>query len=88
MTDTEIINVLRQMAAAGLKVGGPVLVVILVVGTVISLLQTITQVQEQAMVYVIKVAAVGVTLLLIGPWMLQVLASFVRDMWALVPEVQ
>jgi flagellar biosynthetic protein FliQ len=88
MTDTEIVNVLKHMAATGLKVGGPLLLVILIVGTAISLLQTITQVQEQAMVYVVKVAAVGVLLLLTGPWMLQELAGFLREMWGLVPEVQ
>lgn len=87
MTDVEIVHIFRQMAAAGVKVAGPLLAVMLVVGTVISIVQTITQVQEQAIVYVVKFAAVGIMLVVMGPWMLAVLTSFVREMYALIPEL-
>ncbi len=88
MTDTQIVNVLKMMATTGLKVAGPILLAVLLVGTVVSLFQTITQIQEQAIVYVVKFAAVGVLLLLLGPWMLQELSGFVRELWARVPEVK
>jgi flagellar biosynthetic protein FliQ len=55
---------------------------------IVSLVQTITQVQEQAIVYVLKFAGVAGVLLTAGPWMLQVLTSFVRTLWAKIPEVQ
>jgi len=86
MSDTEIVHIFRQMATAGAKVAGPLLMVMLVVGVVVSLLQTITQIQEQAVVYVVKFAAVGVLLVVMGPWMLNVLTSFITDLWALIPE--
>jgi flagellar biosynthetic protein FliQ len=88
VNDAQIISVFRQMAATGVKVAGPILVVILVVGVVVSLIQTITQIQEQAVVYVLKFAAVGILLIVVGPWMLQVLSSFIRDLWATIPEVK
>ncbi len=88
MTDSEIVNVFRQMAAAGVKVGGPILVLILVIGVVVSIIQTITQIQEQAVVYVLKFAAVGVLMIVMGPWMLRVLAEFFREIWAMIPEVE
>jgi flagellar biosynthetic protein FliQ len=88
MGDLQIITIFRHMATAGVKVAGPVLAVILVVGVVVSVLQTITQIQEQAVVYVLKFAAVGVLLIVMGPWMLQVLASFITELWAQIPEVQ
>jgi flagellar biosynthetic protein FliQ len=88
MSDVAIVHVLRVMAVTGLKVAGPLLVAMLVVGTAVSLVQTITQIQEQAIAYVAKFAAVGLLLLLLGPWMLQELAGFTREMWAQVPEVR
>lgn len=88
MNDTDVIHVLRTMSTTGVRVAGPILGVILVVGVVVSLIQTITQVQEQAVVYVLKFAAVGVVLLLAGPWMLHELTSFLREIWARVPDTK
>jgi flagellar biosynthetic protein FliQ len=87
MNDADIVHVLRSMSMAGLRVAGPILLVVLVVGVVVSLVQTITQVQEQAVVYVLKFAAVGVLLLLAGPWMLHELSGFLREIWARVADV-
>ncbi len=87
MNDSDIVHVLRSMSMAGLRVAGPILLVVLVVGVVVSLVQTITQVQEQAVVYVLKFAAVGILLLLAGPWMLHELSSFLREIWARVDDV-
>lgn len=88
MTDVEVVNVLKEMSVAGLKVAGPILLLILVVGTVISLIQTVTQVQEQAIVYVVKFAAVGALLLIAGPWMLDQLSTFFVLLWDRIPEVE
>ncbi len=86
MSDASIVHIFRQMAAAGAKVGGPLLVVMLLVGVLVSIVQTITQIQEQAVVYVLKFVAVCLLLLVMGPWMLQVLTSFIRDMWSMIPD--
>lgn len=88
MNDLDVVHVLRMMLDTALRVAGPLLAVVLVVGVVVSLVQTVTQVQEQAVVYVMKFAAVGVVLLLAGPWMIGELSSFLRDLWARVPDVR
>lgn len=87
MDDIEIVHVLKMMATAGLKVAGPILAIVLGVGIAVSLVQTITQIQEQAVVYVLKFAAVGVFMIVAGPWMLQILTSFVTTLWARIPDV-
>jgi flagellar biosynthetic protein FliQ len=87
MDDLEIVHVLKMMAMAGLKVAGPILAIVLAVGIAVSLIQTITQIQEQAVVYVLKFAAVGVFMIIAGPWMLQILTSFVTTLWARIPDV-
>jgi flagellar biosynthesis protein FliQ len=59
-----------------LKLGGPPLLVALVVGLVISLVQAITQIHEVTVAFVPKVLAIGLTLLLMGPFMLATLSSY------------
>jgi len=56
---------------------GPLLAIGLLVGLLISILQATTQIQEQTLVFVPKLLAVGLTLLAFGSWMLQVMSGFV-----------
>jgi flagellar biosynthesis protein FliQ len=76
MTDTDLANLLRDAMLVMLKLGGPPLLVALVVGLVISLLQAITQIHEVTLAFVPKVLAIGLALLLLGPFMLATLAGY------------
>lgn len=82
MTDVAVVDVLRQMLVSGLKIIGPVLLVTLVVGVVVSLAQTITQIQEQSVAFVLKIVAVALVFVLAGPWMLQEMRGFVIELWS------
>jgi flagellar biosynthesis protein FliQ len=82
MNDVAVVDVLRQMLISGVKIIGPVLVVTLVVGIVVSLAQTITQIQEQSVAFVLKIAAVALVFVVAGPWMLQEMRGFVIELWA------
>ena len=61
--------------------GGPMLMVALVVGTVVSILQSVTQVQEMTLVFVPKMISVFVVLGLAGAWMLQIAVAFGTEMF-------
>jgi flagellar biosynthesis protein FliQ len=76
MNDTDLAALLRDAMMVMLKLGGPPLMVALVVGLVISLLQAITQIHEVTVAFVPKVLAIGLTLLLMGPFMLATLSSY------------
>lgn len=76
MTGAAIMDIGRDGIVTFLKVAGPVMVVALVVGLVISLLQALTQIQEQTIVYVPKILAVFATLLLTLPFMGDALAGY------------
>jgi len=76
MNDMDLAALLRDAMLVMLKLGGPPLLVALVVGLVISLLQAITQIHEVTVAFVPKVLAIGVTLLLMGPFMLATLSSY------------
>jgi flagellar biosynthetic protein FliQ len=67
-----------------LRAGLPVMLAGLVVGFAISLLQALTQIQEQTLVYVPKIVAVLGALLLLLPFMGEALGSFMGEIARLV----
>jgi type III secretory pathway component EscS len=55
------------------------LLVSVVCGLVVAIIQTVTQIQEQSVTYVVKFIAVSVTFLFIGPWMVHEVTEFFRN---------
>ncbi|MCJ2043934.1 flagellar biosynthesis protein FliQ [Methylobacterium sp. J-078] len=76
MTGLAIIDVARDGIFVFLKVAGPIMLVALVVGLAVSLVQALTQIQEQTLIYVPKIVAVFATLLLMLPFMGDALGSY------------
>jgi flagellar biosynthetic protein FliQ len=87
MSDTQIIEIVAGALLISLKLAGPVLLMTLVVGVVVSLLQTITQIQEQTLTFVPKLIGVGLVLLLGGSWMLRELVTWVTELWRTIPTL-
>ena len=82
----ELLNqVSRQTFETVLLVGGPVLLVSLIVGVLISIFQAITQLQEVTLTFVPKIVAVFLTLLLTLPWTVKVLVSFTKGLYENIP---
>jgi flagellar biosynthesis protein FliQ len=69
MTGAETLDVARDAIWTIVVVSSPLMVVGLVVGVVVSLFQALTQIQEQTLVFVPKIIAIFVTLLLALPFM-------------------
>lgn len=87
MTPSEIVTALQQALVVALVAGGPILVVTVIVGLVISVLQAATQVHEATLTFVPKIGAVIVVLVLFGPAMLGALVDFARSVFLAVAEV-
>jgi flagellar biosynthesis protein FliQ len=75
MTGAETLDVARDAIWTIVVVSSPLMVVGLVVGVVVSLFQALTQIQEQTLVFVPKIIAIFVTLLLALPFMADALQS-------------
>jgi flagellar biosynthetic protein FliQ len=75
MTGAETLDVARDAIWTIVVVSSPLMVVGLVVGVVVSLFQALTQIQEQTLVFVPKILAIFVTLLLALPFMADALHS-------------
>jgi flagellar biosynthetic protein FliQ len=69
MTGPETLDVAREAIWTLVVVSSPLMVVGLVVGVVVSLFQALTQIQEQTLVFVPKILAIFITLLLALPFM-------------------
>lgn len=70
-----------------LKVGAPVLLIILAVGLIVSILQAATQINEASLSFVPKVIAAVIMLALAGPWMLTILVEFVQRTLGFIPSI-
>jgi flagellar biosynthetic protein FliQ len=75
MTGPEVLEVARDSIWTIVLVAAPVLVVGLLVGVAISLVQALTQIQEQTLVFVPKILAVFLTLLVVLPFMADAMHS-------------
>jgi flagellar biosynthetic protein FliQ len=76
MTGAETLDVARDAIWTIVIVSAPLMVVGLVVGLVVSLFQALTQIQEQSLVFVPKILAIFVTLILALPFMSDALNSY------------
>ena len=83
------IDFVRELSAEVFKTvliaSGPVLVVSLVVGVVISLFQAVTQMQEFTLTFVPKVLAVFLCLFICFPWIARVLMTFTTNIITNIP---
>ena len=70
-----------------LLVSAPALLVAMLVGLVVALFQAVTQVQEQTLSFVPKMAAVALTLVLMGGWMGAHLVRFTAALWEAIPRL-
>ncbi|GEN80610.1 flagellar biosynthesis protein FliQ [Actinotalea fermentans] len=69
------------------KLAAPILITALVVGFGISLLQSITQIQEVTLSFVPKALAVGIALLVAGHWMISEIVTFTTDLFERIPQL-
>ncbi len=76
MQDGDIGALLREAMLVVLKLGGPPLGIALLVGLVMSLVQAVTQINEQTLTFVPKVLAIGGALLVLGSFMMTTLSDF------------
>ncbi|WP_411993481.1 flagellar biosynthetic protein FliQ [Agarivorans sp. DSG3-1] len=79
MTSDSAVIILSQMLLKAAAISMPILGVCLVVGLIVSLFQVATQIQEMTLTFVPKLLAAGLTLLLIGRWMILSLVQFTTD---------
>lgn len=87
MTDGDVTAVAGKAIWVTLQVGGPVLLVGLAVGLVVSVFQAVTQIQEQTLVFIPKIVAIVAVLALAGPWMLNTMVNYTENLIREIPAI-
>ncbi|GEK86906.1 flagellar biosynthesis protein FliQ [Microbacterium aerolatum] len=85
MSPEAVLDIGTQGLLIAAKLAAPILITALVVGFGISLLQSITQVQEVTLSFVPKIVAVAIALLIAGNWMIAEIIAFTNDMFDRIP---
>lgn len=81
MDGSLVLHLGRRTMEVALLLAGPALAVTLVTGFLVAMLQAVTSIRDMSMGMVVKLAGVGVTLLVCGGWMLDVANDFVMEIF-------
>ena len=87
MSHALIVDLARNAIMLALLIAGPMLVVALLVGLTVSVLQAVTQIQEQTLAFVPKLVGVSVVFLLALPWVLQLLVKYTTELFRSLPSL-
>jgi flagellar biosynthetic protein FliQ len=87
MNQDTVANLAAQAISLALKIAGPLLLVALVIGLLVSVFQAVTQIQEQSLSLIPKIAGVAVVVVLLGPWMLGQIVSYTTALYTAIPSM-
>lgn len=82
-----VVELVQNVFVLILELSVPVLFVSVVVGLIVSIFQTITQIQEQTLTYVPKILAGVITLIILMPWMISIFVTNVHEMFDKIPSL-
>jgi len=81
--DEAILDLVRVALLVTLKISGPILIAGLVIGLVISVLQSVTSVQDQALTFVPKIVVMILVAIFTLPWLVARIVAFTTEMFIL-----
>ncbi|ASF39477.1 MULTISPECIES: flagellar biosynthesis protein FliQ [Halobacillus] len=82
MNDQMVISFAKEGIYTVLMITGPLLILALAVGLLVSIFQATTQIQEQTLAFIPKIVAVMVGLIFFGPWMLTNMVEFAAGIFS------
>lgn len=87
MTENFVIGIVSDAIKTAFKIAGPILIVAMVVGLLISILQATTQIQEQTLTFVPKLLAVAAIGLFLGSFMLHTMMGFTERIFEMIIKI-
>ncbi len=77
----------RRALETAMLMAAPVLLVTLIVGVVVAMIQAVTSIRDMTMGMVVKIACVGITLLVSGEWIMQIAVGFTTEIFNHIQSV-
>ena len=87
MSEADVMQIITNAMWVAFRIGSPILFTSILVGVLIGLLQSVTQIQEPTLSFVPKFAAIGLVVIISGPWMLQEMVTFTRSLILDLPDL-
>ena len=87
MTRDTVVTLTVEAMELAMKIGGPLLLVGLAVGLVISVFQAVTQIQEQTLTFIPKIIATAAVVVIAGPWMLDQMIVYTQELYGSIPKM-
>lgn len=84
MTNSQAMEIMQTGMVVAVKLAAPVLLLSMLVGVLISIVQAATQIHEQTITFVPKIILIVIISMVAGPWMLEVLQDFTRQVFNLM----
>ena len=87
MTPESVMAIGTEAMKVALALAAPLLLAALISGLVVSLLQAATQINERTLSFIPKILAVVATIIIAGPWMLNLLLDYMRTLFSNLPNI-
>jgi flagellar biosynthesis protein FliQ len=87
MTQDTVVNLATQAMTLAIEVAGPMMLVGLVVGLLVSVFQAVTSIQEQSLSFIPKIIGLAALIVILGPWMLDQLVTYAQNLYMSIPQL-
>ncbi|WIE80897.1 flagellar biosynthetic protein FliQ [Curtobacterium sp. MCSS17_016] len=87
MDQTALIHIAVQAMLITAKLAAPMVLTALVIGFAVSLVQSVTQIQEVTLSFIPKAIGVSIALLVCGSWMISEIVSFTEELFKQIPSL-
>jgi len=82
-----VITLLQKMFILTLQMSVPILLVGVIIGLMVSIFQTVTQIQESTLTFVPKIVGCVILLIFLLPWMIGVFITTVNEFTSMIPQL-
>jgi flagellar biosynthetic protein FliQ len=87
MDQDTVVNLATQAMTLAVEVAGPMLLLGLVIGLVVSVFQAVTSIQEQSLSFIPKIIGLAALIVILGPWMLDQLVTYAQNLYISIPQL-
>lgn len=87
MTEDLVLSIGKDALWTTVMLSAPLLLASLAIGLVVSIIQAVTQINESTLTFIPKMLAIVVTLVVLAPWMTQIITSYTTELFTSLPTM-
>lgn len=87
MDQDTVVSLATKAMTLAIEIAGPMMLVGLAIGLVVSVFQAVTSIQEQSLSFIPKIVGLAALIVILGPWMLGLLVSYTENLFSSIPQL-